>query len=94
MESEYRYRDDMHLVATAHYTHDELASLSRALNSSQTIGLCRPDLGDYTYKKYIDPELLSEIRDIVSEELDKKLVRLRNALAPIMSDEEFNELLK
>lgn len=49
---------------------------------------------DYIYKGCIDMKIESEVRRIVSEELDRRFEKLRNALAPIMSEEEIDELLK
>lgn len=75
------------------FTEDDRIRLERVLSSS-SIGATLSRVSDIDYTHYLHPEVEHRIRNIVAEELDKRFEKLRNALAPVMSEEEINDLLR
>lgn len=75
------------------FTEEERGRLERILTSSTIRAPILP-MAEANYTYYAHPALEDRIRNIVAEELDKRFEKLRNALAPVMSEEEINDLLR
>jgi len=75
------------------FTEEDRRRLERVLTSS-TIRAKMSPVTEANYTYYTHPALEDRIRSIVAEELDKRFEKLRNALAPVMSEEEINDLLR